>query len=934
MLRHLNNTKMQNTITTDASIFEIDPKGYIAPVNCEELISTIRKMLSNKQSFTIRAGGTSIGGQAIGDGVLIDVSKNLTNIINFSAYKKEVVVEPGVILDDLNDFLKPHNLKFAPDTSTSNRSMIGGMIGNNSCGAYSLIYGTTRDYVKSVEVILSDGSLVTFKELDQSELKQKMSLPTLEGNIYRFIYNLLTNKSNEILESFPDETLIRRNTGYAIDVLLRKHQPFNKNGKKFNLAPLMCGSEGTLGVIVRATLSLVKLPLYKSLVVAQFSSDYSAFNVLNKLIAYSPAAIEYMDKSTLDASKQNIEQSQNRTWINGSPEAALIIEFFSSKQEELKKRLENCCSYLLKNGSYHTEEINIKDHYKVWEIRKAGLGLLMGRVGPKKAITVIEDAAVPLKHLYTYYKHMKNFMHSNGTKAVYYGHASVGLIHIRPILNLADENDRNKMISIAKESSRMIKKHKGALSGEHGDGRIRSMFLKEQFGPNVYQYLVNLKQTFDPNNLLNPDVIISSQDMLQNIRNVYPSKDIIQTGFNWNKDISFFYATEKCSGAGVCRKSVGRGIMCPSYKAMRDDKYSTRGRANLLRRALESKNPYIELKNDVLKDALKFCLGCKACKKECPANVDMTKLKSEYLYQTQSQQNKFELWYTKNLGKIFKIGTYFPAIFNYFQNNPFVLKAIGFHRKMPTLQKDTLSMFWSKNSHHTNRHNITVWVLSDIFTEYHDINIGKELLAFLEACKVNIKVVPYSNSIVAMISKGLLNEAKNELKDLMVALDDVTKDDFIVGIEPSEVLVWRDEAKDLIEGKLPTILLFEELLLKLKKIDLLPKMNTLKSKIWLHTHCHQSTLADNNNLKNAISLIPNIELEVINTGCCGMAGDFGYKHPKISNTIAHQSLDELMKKIKNNDILISTGVSCRKQFLDVYSYNAKQLHQVFYNSII
>ena len=263
-----------------------------------------------------------------------------------------------------------------------------------------------------------------------------------------------------------------------------------------------------------------------------------------------------------------------------------------------------------------------------------------------------------------------------------------------------------------------------------------------------------------------------------------------------------------------------------------------------------------------------------------------------------------------------------------------MLKAIGFHRKMPTLQKDTLSMFWSKNSHHTNRHNITVWVLSDIFTEYHDINIGKELLAFLKACKVNIKVVPYSNSIVAMISKGLLNEAKNELKDLMVALDDVTKDDFIVGIEPSEVLVWRDEAKDLIEGKLPTILLFEELLLKLKKIDLLPKMNTLKSKIWLHTHCHQSTLADNNNLKNAISLIPNIELEVINTGCCGMAGDFGYKHPKISNTIAHQSLDELMKKIKKNDILISTGVSCRKQFLDVYSYNAKQLHQVFYNSII
>lgn len=934
MAKHLDNTLMQSTITTDASIFEINPTSYVAPVSCEELISTVKKILSSNQSFTIRAGGTSIGGQAIGDGILIDVSKHLTNIVNFSAQNKEVVVEPGVILDDLNDFLKPHNLKFAPDTSTSNRSMIGGMIGNNSCGAYSLIYGTTREHLKSVEVILSDGSLVTFKELTQSELEHKMSLSTLEGDIYRFVFNLLSNKSQEILEGFPDESLIRRNTGYAIDVLVRKYQPFNKNGQKFNLAPLMCGSEGTLGVIVKATLSLVELPLCKSLVVAQFSSDYTALNLLDKLIKYSPAAIEYMDKSTLDASKGNIEQARNRSWINGSPEAVLIIEFFSSKKEDLKMKVGNCRSYLLKNGSYHTEEINTKEHYKVWEIRKAGLGLLMGTVGPKKAITVIEDAAVPLKYLYSYYKHMKRFMHSIGINAVFYGHASVGLIHIRPILNLADDNDRNKMITIAKESSKMIKKYKGALSGEHGDGRIRAMFLKEQFGSNVYQYLVNLKRTFDPNNLLNPDVIISNQDMIKNIRNVHPSNVNIQTGFSWSNDISFFYATEKCSGAGVCRKSAGRGIMCPSYKAMREDHHSTRGRANLLRRALESQNPYKELKNNMLRDALKFCLGCKACKKECPANVDMSKLKSEYLYQTQQQQNQFELWYIKNLGKIFKIGTYIPFIFNYFQNNPIVLRAMGFHRKIPTLQKDTLSSFWENNFSHKNKNKTTIWVLCDIFTEYHDVSIGRDLLAFLEACKVNIKIVTYNNSIVALISKGLLIEAKRELNDLMKKLKDVTKDDFIVGIEPSEVLVWRDDAKDLIKSRLPKVLLFEELILQLKKIDLLPKMNSLKSKIWLHTHCHQSTLADNDDLKNAINLIPDAELEVIKTGCCGMAGDFGYKEPKISTTIAHQSLDESMKKIKKSDILISTGVSCRKQFLDVYSYNAKHLPQLFYNSII
>jgi FAD/FMN-containing dehydrogenase/Fe-S oxidoreductase len=920
-------------ITTDASIYEIEPKDVIYPISREDLIGIIRELLSKRQSFTMRAGGTSIGGQAIGEGVLVDVSKHLTSIVSFSEKKKEVLVEPGVIQDDLNDFLRSSNLKFAPDTSTSNRAMIGGMIGNNSCGSYSVFYGTTRDHVKSVEVILSDGSLVIFKEVDELELKQKMSLQTLEGKIYRFIVELLTDNYVEILEQFPHESLIRRNTGYAIDVLLRECQPFNVNGKRFNLASLICGSEGTLGVVVRATLGLVELPHCKGLLVAHFASDHAALSLVDKLLQQAPSAVEYMDKPTLEASRGNIQQAENRSWINGSPEAVLIIEFLSDTHKELDSNLTSCQSWLLLHDSYHVEVIDAEEHYKVWEIRKAGLGLLMGKVGARKAIAVIEDAAVPLKYLYAYYKHMKDYMRSYGVNAVYYGHASVGLIHIRPELNLEDSNDRIKMVGIAKESSRIVKKYKGSLSGEHGDGRIRAAFLKEQFGEHVYQYLANLKRIFDPKNLLNPGVVISDQDMLTNVRHVDQPVNDWQSGFDWNKDISFFYAVEKCSGAGVCRKSVGRDVMCPSYKATREEKFSTRGRANLLRRALHSKNPKEELNNDELKEALDLCLGCKACKKECPASVDMARLKSEYLYQTQKNQDQFSLWYIKNLGNILRFGSYAPTVFNFFQNNKIVMKSIGINRSMPTLRKDTLTSWWNKNKKSQERHDITVWILCDLFTEYYDINIGKELILFLEACNVKIELVSYKKSIIAMISKGLLVESKEELESMRIMLEKVSENDFIVGIEPSETIIWRDEAKDLIQGVLPEVLLFEELILKLKHKNLLPKLNALNSKIWVHTHCHQKALPNDGVLSKSLELISGVEVKMLDSGCCGMAGDFGYKNSNISKVIAHQSFGNSIDEINKNDIFVATGTSCRRQISDVFSLQSIHLSQLFFKAL-
>ena len=918
-------------ITTDASIYEIESEKIVYPNNRDDLIKFIRNLLLDKQSFTMRAGGTSIGGQAIGKGVLVDVSKYLTNIINFREDKKEIVVEPGVIQDDLNLYLRMYNLKFAPDTSTSNRAMIGGMIGNNSCGSYSIFYGTTREHVKSIEVILSDGSVVEFKELTEKELNNKLSLQTLEGDIYRFVINLLNNSQKVILDAYPDETLIRRNTGYALDELIRKHRPYNKDGKHFNLASLICGSEGTLGVIVSATLNLVNLPKYKELIVSHFSSDDQSLNLVKSLVQLNPSAVEYIDKLTLDASKNNNVQQKNRTWIDGNPESVLIIEFFSSSLKGLNSKVEKCLAMLHSNGAYSAKVINKKDRSKVWEVRKAGLGLLMGKVGPKKAVAVIEDAAVPVNSLYAYYKDIKALMRSYNVRAVYYGHASVGLIHIRPELNLSKKKDQEIMYSIAKNVSKIVKKYHGSLSGEHGDGRIRAPFLKEQFGEVVYQYLVDLKRIFDPNNLFNPGVILSDRGILENLRLVVSQQELT-TAFEWKDDLSFYYAVEKCNGAGICRKSTDC-IMCPSYRATRSEEFSTRGRANLLRKALSSKDPAKGLKSSKLKEALDLCLSCKACKNECPANIDMARLKSEYLFQIGGIGSYVKSWHIKNLGSILKIGSKAPDVFNFLQGSFVSRNLIGFERQPPLLQKKSLSDWWSSCKPNDESYGTTVWVVADIFTQYYDVNIGQDVLNLLKRCEVNVQVIFPKSSIVAMVSHGLLNEAKNELKVLHSQLSGIAKNDLVVGIEPSEVLVWRDEAKSLLNGKLLNVLLFEELLLELDSLGVLPKFSAVQSKVWVYEHCHQKSLAIAENLTKAIKLIPAIQFEIINGGCCGMAGDFGYKHMEVSEKIAHNSLDVYMEKINPQDILVATGTSCRRQILDIFRVQSKHLAQLFNQSL-
>ncbi|WP_028487119.1 FAD-binding and (Fe-S)-binding domain-containing protein [Thiomicrorhabdus chilensis] len=926
----------------DASVYELYPTQVIAPSTQRALSRAVHDLLINHEAITPRAGGTSLGGQAIGSGTLIEVSKHLTKIIAYRPKEREVDVEPGVIQDDLNDCLKADGLRFAPDTSTSNRAMIGGMIGNNSCGSYSVYYGTTREHVKSVDVILADGSETTFGPLSDNQLQQKLNQQDFEGNVYRTVFNLLERHGQTILEHYPHSSIKRRNTGYALDELYRFHQPFNPKGKPFNLTPLICGSEGTLAVIKQACLNLVELPKYRQLLCAHFDSIEAAMKIVPHLLEFEPAAIELIDKATLDGAKANRLQQQNRFWIEGDPQAVLVIELFDDSASDLNSRLQNQQAWLLEHGAYAVPIIEPEDATRVWEVRKAGLGMLMGRVTRKKAVAVIEDAAVPVRDLFEYFQDVQSLMAELQVGCVYYGHASVGLIHIRPELDLATAEGKNLFQLIAERNSKLVKKYRGALSGEHGDGRIRAPFLKEQVGEQVYAWLKEIKYAFDPHNLLNPGVIISDTPITDNLRADRQPQQRLSTAFDWTKDLSLMDAVEKCNGAGACRKSAGRGVMCPSYQATREENYSTRGRSNLLRYALTEPDPRKALNDAELQDALALCLGCKACKTECPANVDMARLKAEVLHQT---RKFFDLsdWAMKHYAGLLNLGQKWPRLFNAVQSLSLVKKALGVdvRRTLPQAHSQNLKAWWLSQKVEPIPAASKVWVLVDLFSQFQEPQVGQAVLRSLSKMGLQVEPVFLSASPRALISQGLLAEAKQALSQTVKLIKSWQSGDYIVGIEPSELLVWRDEARDLLklepseneqacyQALFNQVLSYEELILRLSGVGTLPKFKQVKRKVWLHVHCHQKALAQPDDSRKALEMIPGVAVEVILSGCCGMSGEFGYKHYEVSKTIAEQTLLPTLEHAQEVDWIVATGTSCRHQLADFGQYSALHIAQVF-----
>jgi len=923
---------------TDASVYRKIPLAVAYPKTKDDIKLLIAFATQNRITLIPRTAGTSLAGQCVGDGIIVDVSKHFTQILAFDERKRTVTVAPGVIRDELNLFLKPYGLFFGPNTSTSNRCMIGGMVGNNSSGTTSIQFGVTRDKVLELETILSDGSEAVFNSLNTNEFRTKQLGVTLENKIYKAIHRELSNKENqeEIIKEFPKASIHRRNTGYAIDTLLDS-SAFSESKEKINIAKLLCGSEGTLAFTTSITLQLDSLPPQQKIVIAvHFNSIQESLEAVLIAMKHNLYMCELMDKTILDCTKNNREQVKNRFFIEGDPQAILLLEVKSTKEQEV----ESLANQLIKdlqthNFGYAYPKLYNDNVNKAIELRKAGLGLLGNIVGDAKAVACIEDTAVDLQDLPAYISEFTAMMATFGQEAVYYAHAGAGELHLRPILNLKESNDVTLFKTITTETAKLVKKYKGSFSGEHGDGIVRSSFLPLMIGNKNYELLKRIKLAFDPHSIFNKGKIIDAFPMDASLRyEIDRNEPEIETILDFSDSLGILRASEKCNGSGDCRKlSTAGGTMCPSYRATLNEKDTTRARANTLREFLTNSESTNKFNHQELKEVFDLCLSCKACASECPSNVDVASFKAEFLYQYQKENPpSLRTKLFANNVKYNKLGSKFPLITNLLIDNKLTKSILGIplERKLPKLAKITLHNWYSnnqsnlKNNHHNSK---KLYLFCDEFTNYYDSQIGIDTIQLLDALGYSVILEDSEESGRSHISKGFLDEAKVIAdKNIAIFKGLITENTPLVGIEPSAILTFRDEYLRLADDKeganqiAKNTFTIEEFI---KNETLKGNINSNQFKntsktIKIHGHCHQKALSSTEATFSMLSIPKNYTVTIINSGCCGMAGSFGYEkeHYEISMKVGEQSLFSKIRKFDNNTEISASGTSCRHQIYD------------------
>lgn len=923
----------KNIYATDASVYRKIPLAVAYPKNIQDIQLLIDFATKNNITLIPRTAGTSLAGQCVGDGIVVDVSKHFTNILAFDEINKTITVEPGIIRDDLNRFLKPFGLFFGPNTSTSNRCMIGGMVGNNSSGSTSIRYGVTRDKVIAIQGLLSDGSEVTFSEITSAEFNQKKIENSLEGNIYRAIYTELSQEAiqQEIKKEFPKESIHRRNTGYAVDEFLTSDL-FGGTEPTINPAKFLSGSEGTLVFSTAITIQLDDLPPTQSIMVCpHFTSVNESLKATVTTMKHTLYACELMDKVILDCTKNNREQAKNRFFLQGDPEAVLMLEVSADTIEEAEVLADKLIEDLKANNfGYHYPKVYGEDIAKVHQLRKAGLGLLGNIVGDDKAVACIEDTAVALEDLPNYIEEFTKIMDKYQQRAVYYAHAGAGELHLRPILNLKKKEDVVLFRKITTETAELVKKYQGSFSGEHGDGIVRAEFIPLMIGDKNYQLLRRIKKAFDPNNVFNKGKITDAFPMDQSLRyEIDRNEPEIATLQDFSDSEGILKLTEKCNGSGDCRKSPeAGGTLCPSYRATRNEKETTRARANTLREVLTNNTAKNKFDSKELKDILDLCLSCKACASECPSNVDIASMKAEFLYQYQETNGySFRSKLFANNAKYNKLGSKFPVLTNFFTNTTLAKKVMGVatERSVPKLAKQPLST-WLKKHQSTNSKK-TVYIFNDEFTNYYDTEIGKDAVVVLEKLGYEVKTVDHEESGRSYISKGFLKEAKEITNNNITIFKELISEETpLVGIEPSAILTFRDEYLRLADDKISAKKLsencftIEEFLANEHangSIDTTKFSNETKE-LKIHGHCHQKALSSTHASFSILNIPKNYKVTIMNTGCCGMAGSFGYEkeHYKVSMQVGE---DTLFPKVRNCSVdteIVAAGTSCRHQIYD------------------
>ena len=936
---------------TDASVYRKIPLAVAYPKDEKDLQILIEFATSNHLTLIPRTAGTSLAGQCVGDGIIVDVSKYFTNILAFDELNKTITVEPGVVRDELNLFLKPFGLFFGPNTSTSNRCMIGGMVGNNSSGSTSIRYGVTRDKVLQIDGVLSDGSLVSFKELTSKEFKLKTQIKSLEGSIYASIYNELSQElvQQEIKNQFPKPSIHRRNTGYAVDELLDSDL-FGGKDPSINIAKLLSGSEGTLVFSTAITLQLDTVQPKESVIIAShFESIKESLKATVLAMNHELYACELMDKVILDCTKNNREQAKNRFFIEGDPEAILMFEVSGDTKEEAQKKADELISNLNENNyGYHHPKVVGENIKRMFNLRKAGLGLLGNIIGDKKAVACIEDTAVDLNDLPNYIDEFTKIMDKYQQKAVYYAHAGAGELHLRPILNLKKSEDVSLFRKITTETALLVKKYQGSFSGEHGDGIVRAEFIPLMIGETNYQLLRRIKKYFDPNNVFNKGKITDAFPMDKSLRYSIDRKEPeVKTIQDFSDNQGILKLAEKCNGSGDCRKPASAGgAMCPSYRATKDEKDTTRARANTLREFLTNSKKSNKFNHQELKEVFDLCLSCKACASECPSNVDVAALKSEFLYQYQEENGySFRNSMFANNVKYNKIGSLFPSLTNLVLNT-FLTKSImgiSLKRSVPKLTSKTLKSWYNKQTHSSSKK--IIYVFCDEFTNFYDTEIGKDTIIVLKRLGYNPTFIKHPESGRSFISKGFLKEAKVIAnKNVSIFKDLITNKIPLIGIEPSAILTFRDEyirlADDVNSAKIiakNTFTIEEFLQNEFEKGNIRTnQFTTEKKSIKIHGHCHQKALSTTHATFSILNIPENYSPTIMNTGCCGMAGSFGYEkeHYKISMQVGEDTLFPKIRNTSKETEIIASGTSCRHQILDGTKRQAKHPITVLREALI
>ncbi len=1013
---------------TDASAYREVPQGVAFPENEQDIVYLIQEAQQRKTHLIPRAGGTSIAGQVVGSGIVVDISKHFKKILEVNAEERWARVQPGVVLDELNLALEPYGLFFSPETSTSNRCCIGGMFGNNSCGSHSLIYGSTRHHVLEARGVLCDGSIEVFKEYTVKELEERFGprfwetdrlchseqglagMESISGqfqqtSLIQSIYSQLINwaldeKTVQLIEeNYPDKSLRRRSCGYAIDEVIEDLHNTTKplEDRTINLCKVLAGSEGTLAFITEIKVDLDPLPPKEKMVVCAHC-DTLQKSFLGNLVAlkFHPSAVELMDRNILELSKQNVEQQKNRFFVQGDPAAILIIELRGETKAEIDAIANELETALMENDEklvYACSRVYGSEISKVWSLRKAGLGLLTGMKGDAKPIGVIEDTAVAPEKLPDYMADFAQMLDDLGLSCVYHAHISTGELHLRPIINIKEADGKRKFREVAYQTALLVKKYKGSLSGEHGDGRLRGEFIQLLYGDEVYALMQDLKKCWDPKQVFNLHKIVDTLPMDSMLRFDVAQQYAIEkelgegkTYYNWkaafdeckvegatgakNQLHALMCSIEQCNGAGDCRKSnlIG-GTLCPAFKVSGDETKATRARANVLREILTrgwgseaftqalNKDKSI-LKSEELAEVLDSCLACKGCRSECPSNVDMTRLRSEIL------QHKYDVggmplrsFAVSRMATVEQFGHLVWPIYNLFASWKFssnIIKRIikfSTERDIPMLSRVTMrkAVRQECRKQHEKGTKGKVYLFADEFTNFQEAELGLTFAKLLLCLGYEVEIPRHVESGRAAISKGNLKLAKKfALKNVNLLKDKVSEEMPLVGIEPSCILSFRDEYPDLVPAELRSeaqrlgrnALLFDEFIMREVKVGHIAAddFKTDAVEIWLHGHCHQKALVGTEKTVAALKLIQNAKVHVIPSGCCGMAGSFGYEkeHYKTSLAIGEMVLFPTIRKaVDKADGVIPTliaapGTSCRQQILDGTGVHAAHPVEILY----